>query len=47
VIIAVPHNEYKKLADGYFAGITKEKAMIADLKGIYRGKISSRFYWSL
>ena len=47
VIIAVPHNEYKKLSDGYFAGITKEKAMIADIKGIYRGKISSRFYWSL
>ena len=47
VIIAVPHNEYKKLSDGYFADITKEKAMIADLKGIYRGKISSRFYWSL
>lgn len=47
VIIAVPHNEYKKLDDNYFAGITREKAMVADLKGIFRGKISSRFYWSL
>jgi len=47
VIVAVPHNGYKKLEDGYFAGITKEKAMIADLKGIYRGKINSRYYWSL
>jgi UDP-N-acetyl-D-galactosamine dehydrogenase len=47
VIVAVPHNEYKKLDDAYFAGITKPGAMIADLKGIFRGKISSRQYWSL
>ena len=47
VIIAVPHNSYKNLDDRYFAGITKEKAIIADLKGIYRGVIHSRYYWSL
>ncbi|MBC7507926.1 MAG: nucleotide sugar dehydrogenase [Ferruginibacter sp.] len=47
IIVAVPHNEYKKLEDDYFAGITKPEAMIADLKGIYRGKINSRHYWSL
>jgi UDP-N-acetyl-D-galactosamine dehydrogenase len=47
VIVAVPHNEYKKLDDAYFAGITKPGAMIADLKGIFRGKIISRQYWSL
>jgi UDP-N-acetyl-D-galactosamine dehydrogenase len=47
VIITVPHNNYKKLDDVYFAGITKNKAIIADLKGIYRGKINSRQYWSL
>ena len=47
VIIAVPHNAYKNLEDGYFTGITKEQAMIADLKGIYRNKINSRYYWSL
>jgi UDP-N-acetyl-D-glucosamine/UDP-N-acetyl-D-galactosamine dehydrogenase len=47
VIIAVPHNEYKNLGDDYFAGITKEKAMVADIKGIFRGKIFSRGYWSL
>lgn len=47
VIITVPHQEYRALDDNYFAGITKSGAMIADLKGIFRGKINQRFYWSL
>lgn len=47
VIVTVPHSAYKQFDDAYFAGITRPKAMIADLKGIYRNKIKSRFYWSL
>jgi len=47
VIVTVPHNDYKNLDDAYFASISKEHAMIADLKGIYRGKVTSRKYWSL
>jgi UDP-N-acetyl-D-glucosamine/UDP-N-acetyl-D-galactosamine dehydrogenase len=47
IIITVPHNAYKDLDDTYFAGITKPIAMIADIKGIFRGKINSRTYWSL
>ena len=47
IIITVPHNEYKKLGDAYFASITKEHALVADLKGIYRNIITSRYYWSL
>ncbi len=47
VLVTVPHDEYKKLDDAYFASISKEHAVIADLKGIYRNKISSRKYWSL
>jgi len=47
VIVTVPHKEYKNLDDKYFASITKEHAMVADLKGIFRNKISSRKYWSL
>ncbi len=47
VIVTVPHNDYKKLDDSYFVSITKPHALVADLKGIYRGKISSRSYWSL
>lgn len=47
VIVTVPHEEYVKLDDAYFAGITKSHALIADLKGIYRNKIKNRTYWSL
>lgn len=47
VIVTVPHNTYKQLDDAYFSSITKPHALVADLKGIYRGKISSRRYWSL
>ena len=47
VLLTVPHNDYKKLDDVYFAGITKPAAMIADLKGVFRGRINSRYYWSL
>jgi UDP-N-acetyl-D-glucosamine/UDP-N-acetyl-D-galactosamine dehydrogenase len=47
VIVTVPHDAYKKLDDAYFASITKSTAMVADLKGIYRNKITSRTYWSL
>ncbi|MGG9961298.1 nucleotide sugar dehydrogenase [Ferruginibacter sp. SUN106] len=47
VIVTVPHNAYKQLDDAYFSSITKPHALVADLKGIYRGKISSRNYWSL
>ena len=47
VIIAVPHTDFNKLDDAYFGSITKPHALIADLKGTYRGHISSREYWSL
>ena len=47
VIITVPHNDYKKLNDAEFAAVTKPHAIIADLKGMFRGKITSRTYWSL
>jgi UDP-N-acetyl-D-galactosamine dehydrogenase len=45
VIIAVPHKEYSKFDDAYFASITKPDALIADLKGIYRYKVKSRHYF--
>jgi len=47
VIVTVPHNDYKVLDDAYFASITKPHGMVADLKGIYRGKLTQRKYWSL
>jgi UDP-N-acetyl-D-galactosamine dehydrogenase len=47
VIITVPHIQYKDLDDAYFSSITREGALVADLKGIYKNKITSRKYWSL
>ncbi len=47
VIVTVPHKSYLNMDDNYFAGITKPNAMIADIKGIFGGKILRRTYWSL
>lgn len=47
VIITVPHKSFADMDDAAFAKITKPNAIIADLKGVYRGKITSRKYWSL
>ncbi|MBS1600671.1 MAG: nucleotide sugar dehydrogenase [Bacteroidetes bacterium] len=47
VIVTVPHQPYLDLDDTYFASITKENAMVADLKGIFKNKIAHRKYWSL
>lgn len=47
VIVTVPHKEYLELGDDYFAGITKSHGLVADLKGIFRNKITNRNYWSL
>jgi len=47
VIVAVPHEPYLKLDDNYFSSITKPHGLIADLKGLYRNKITKRNYWSL
>jgi len=47
VIIPVPHKQYKELDENYFVSITKPHGLIADLKGIYRSKITNRPYWSL
>src|SRR5215211_2210571 len=46
VIVTVCHEPYACLDENYFASITKPHALIADLKGTYRGKVKSRSYWS-
>ncbi len=46
IIVTVPHTPYLQFNDAYFKSITKENALIADLKGIYNNKIKSRSYWS-
>jgi UDP-N-acetyl-D-galactosamine dehydrogenase len=47
VIVTVPHKDYLSLDDAYFTSITKSHGLVADLKGIYRNKITNRTYWSL
>jgi UDP-N-acetyl-D-galactosamine dehydrogenase len=47
VVITVPHKDYLALGEDYFTSITKPKALVYDLKGIYRNKITKRKYASL
>ncbi|MDY4044361.1 MAG: UDP binding domain-containing protein [Marinifilaceae bacterium] len=47
VIVAVAHDEYKVLEEEYFLNLTRESAVLGDVKGIYRGKIHKLKYWSL
>ncbi|MBS1916836.1 MAG: nucleotide sugar dehydrogenase [Bacteroidetes bacterium] len=47
VIITVPHQQYVMLDEKDFAAITKDEALIADLKGVFKNKINNRKYWSL
>ncbi len=46
VIVTVCHEPYADFNDDYFTSITKPNALVADLKGTYRGKVKSRSYWS-
>ena len=47
IIIAVAHQSYIDIDQSFFENITHPNALIADIKGIYGNKISSRKYWSL
>lgn len=47
VIVAVSHVQYKNLTEDYFRSITNGKAIMVDVKGIYRGNIHEMTYWSL
>ncbi|TXB67365.1 nucleotide sugar dehydrogenase [Vicingus serpentipes] len=47
VVVAVNHKDYTNLDEQYFKSITTSKAVLVDLKGIYKGKIKELTYWSL
>ncbi|MBC7904216.1 MAG: nucleotide sugar dehydrogenase [Gemmatimonadaceae bacterium] len=47
VVVTVPHELYTRHNNEYFESITTQKALVVDLKGIYKGKITGRKYWSL
>jgi UDP-N-acetyl-D-galactosamine dehydrogenase len=47
VIVAVNHKAYLDLDEAYFKSITTESPIIADIKGVLRGKFNDLTYWSL
>lgn len=47
IILAVGHKEYGNLNEDYFLSIATPDAIIVDIKGLMRGKISKLKYWSL
>jgi UDP-N-acetyl-D-galactosamine dehydrogenase len=47
VIVAVNHEAYMQYDESYFLSITKPNALLVDLKGMFRDKISQLKYWSL
>ncbi|MGV3639945.1 MAG: nucleotide sugar dehydrogenase [Adhaeribacter sp.] len=47
VIVAVNHKQYLELDEAYFKSISNDRAVLVDIKGIYRDKIQDLTYWSL
>jgi UDP-N-acetyl-D-galactosamine dehydrogenase len=47
IIVAVNHDKYVELDEAYFESITNEKAILVDIKGVFRNKINKLEYWSL
>ncbi|MEX1187863.1 MAG: nucleotide sugar dehydrogenase [Bacteroidia bacterium] len=47
IVIAVNHNDFVGLPESYFQSLLTPNGIVADIKGVYRGKIKSLSYWSL
>jgi UDP-N-acetyl-D-glucosamine/UDP-N-acetyl-D-galactosamine dehydrogenase len=47
IILAVNHDTYSNLDEGYFKQYSNGDGILFDLKGIYRDKIKEMTYWSL
>lgn len=47
VIVAVNHKQYLGLDEAYFKSISSDRAVLIDVKGIYRDKVQELTYWSL
>lgn len=47
LVVAVNHNAYVGLPESYFSNILTENGIVADIKGVYRGKLTNVKYWSL
>ncbi len=47
IMVSVNHKEYTVMTEEDFKKLCNEKALIVDLKGLYRGKFKTLKYWSL
>jgi UDP-N-acetyl-D-galactosamine dehydrogenase len=47
IVVAVNHSDYMGLPEAYFQNLLADKGILADIKGVYKGKISTLQYWSL
>lgn len=47
IIVAVNHAAYLNLDESYFKSLSSENAILVDIKGMYRNKITELNYWSL
>jgi UDP-N-acetyl-D-galactosamine dehydrogenase len=47
IVMAVAHKQYADFTEDFLVGISNQHALFADLKGIYRNKITKLKYWSL
>ena len=47
IVVAVAHDAYRHLSEEDFITWSSPHAVLADLKGIYRGQIHRMLYWSL
>jgi UDP-N-acetyl-D-galactosamine dehydrogenase len=46
IVVATGHALYYKLGEDYFCSHSSPRALILDINGIFRGKITQRKYWS-
>lgn len=48
IILAVSHEPYRNMSESDFASLMKDdQGVLADLKGLFRGRVSNLNYWSL
>jgi UDP-N-acetyl-D-galactosamine dehydrogenase len=47
VIFAIPHQPYKTMTPEQVSSLIHPKGLLADLKGLFKGRVQDRSYWSL
>jgi UDP-N-acetyl-D-galactosamine dehydrogenase len=47
VIFAIPHEPYLRMSPEEVSALIRPNGLVADLKGLFRGRIKDRAYWSL